>query len=79
LQMRTRGRYTQIEDEEWVTWDWRENQERCCDCHLVHFVSYRLRLTYKWRFVLIQQQNYRDGKITKRTRRYYKRKGRKTL
>jgi hypothetical protein len=71
-----RVRYAQIRDGEWTDWDWHGNKEMCCDCHLVHVVNYRLRASWRWPFIFIQQQNYRDDKTTNRSRRYYKAKGR---
>ncbi len=35
-------RFEQQWDNEWTTWDWNNNLERCCDCGKTHRVSYRV-------------------------------------
>lgn len=32
----------EIEDNEWVTIDWKGQREQCCDCGLRHVVDYRV-------------------------------------
>lgn len=32
----------QIEDGEWVTIEWKDQHEECCDCGLRHKLSYRI-------------------------------------
>lgn len=35
-------RFEQVYEGEWTPWDWRDNEEMCCGCCMVHKVSYRV-------------------------------------
>jgi hypothetical protein len=70
------GRYEQVHDGQWFTWDWRNNRTMCCDCGLVHRTNYRLTLDSRHR-IRLQEQPFRDTRATARARKTNKRKQRK--
>lgn len=49
--------YEQVWEGEWTPWGWKGNLEQCCDCAMVHKVSYKVDEAGKlWRYVTVDRK-----------------------
>lgn len=69
---KTEWSHHQVVDGEWYPVGWRGDREGCCDCGLVHDLSYRIRVKGGRRF--LECRVYRNEVATAASRRGRKRR-----